>query len=652
MLSERGMQIVEKLVENNAKPVTSKVLALGLGVSERSVKTYIKEVSDFCDENGMKLERKPGIGFVANFTDEQIAQIEDMKKDKRTVLSKNQRMSYIMFILLSGWDTYTLALFSDELNVSKKVISDDIDCVAERLQKHNITVNRVAGHGVFVTGDEFSIRKALKKYCVFPIGNHKITKPIDYRLSVLDESICVNNFGRDNFERAIQTVEAIEKEYNIVYTDYSFKACVKYLCIQLLRVRMGHLLKENIAECEEYINEEITNKAVEELEKIGKIELNDVEKHYVDIIFASAAMQRAEVEFEQFHNEGFYDLSDKVCDEMLEYMSEILNINFVENDLLVNSLKAFLPASFIRTKYGIEISNPFLYDVKEMYSGIFATTFTLSKFYEKYCHASPTEHEMSFLALYFGGAMHRNQKNVKAILIGTSGVAAASIVAGKIEDKIEEVKIVSILSSEKIAEIDEYEFDIVLSMLPGFEYEDKVVNISPLVSNNDIKKIKDACFEYMTNSIADNYELYSVIDRKYISVVSKKMTKAEILKAASDKLVEDGYFTEDFYSDVMQREEISSTAIGNKTAIPHGKSKNVLKPIVYIIKVNYEIDWGEDNVDIIFLLALNFDNINTTKMFFADLSRFLNSESKIQRIRKSNNEMEIEKSIMSDLHWS
>ena len=47
----------------------------------------------------------------------------------------------------------------------------------------------------------------------------------------------------------------IEKEYNIVYTDYSFKACVKYLCIQLLRVRMGHLLKENIDEYEEYYTE-------------------------------------------------------------------------------------------------------------------------------------------------------------------------------------------------------------------------------------------------------------------------------------------------------------------------------------------------------------------------------------------------------------
>ena len=38
------------------------------------------------------------------------------------------------------------------------------------------------------------------------------------------------------------------------------------------------------------------------------------------------------------------------------------------------------------------------------------------------------------------------------------------------------------------------------------------------------------------------------------------MTKAEILKAASDKLVEDGYVTEDFYSDVMQREQNSNPA--------------------------------------------------------------------------------------------
>ena len=96
MLSERGIQIIEKLIENNRTPITSKTLAFYMGVSERSVKTYMKEVSDFCREHGMILERKPGIGFVADFTDEQIEKVNDFKRDQKIVMSKKQRMSYIM----------------------------------------------------------------------------------------------------------------------------------------------------------------------------------------------------------------------------------------------------------------------------------------------------------------------------------------------------------------------------------------------------------------------------------------------------------------------------------------------------------------------------------------------------------------------------
>ena len=85
MLSERSLQILEKLIDNNRTPITSKTLALYLGVSERSVKTYIKEVSDFCKEQGMTLERKPGIGFVADFSENQIEQVSAMKRDNGNV---------------------------------------------------------------------------------------------------------------------------------------------------------------------------------------------------------------------------------------------------------------------------------------------------------------------------------------------------------------------------------------------------------------------------------------------------------------------------------------------------------------------------------------------------------------------------------------
>ena len=51
----------------------------------------------------------------------------------------------------------------------------------------------------------------------------------------------------------------------------------------------------------------------------------------------------------------------------------------------------------------------------------------------------------------------------------------------------------------KIDCIDDYEFDIVLSMFPNFKYNDKVVYISPIVSKTDEKNIKDACFETLSH---------------------------------------------------------------------------------------------------------------------------------------------------------
>ena len=127
MLSEKGLLIIEKLAEHNNELVTSKALAASTGMSERSVKTYLKEVADFCEQNSMTLDRKPGKGMKPCFSDAQIGKILDVAGRKSAAVSQKKRQNYISYILLSGWDTYTYAAFSEELNVSKNVIMDDIN---------------------------------------------------------------------------------------------------------------------------------------------------------------------------------------------------------------------------------------------------------------------------------------------------------------------------------------------------------------------------------------------------------------------------------------------------------------------------------------------------------------------------------------------
>ena len=43
----------------------------------------------------------------------------------------------------------------------------------------------------------------------------------------------------------------------------------------------------------------------------------------------------------------FEEKNKEICEEMLEYLSEILNINLLDNELLRTSLEGFIPAQLL-----------------------------------------------------------------------------------------------------------------------------------------------------------------------------------------------------------------------------------------------------------------------------------------------------------------
>lgn len=656
MLSERGLAIIEKLIENNRKPITARALAISLGVSERSVKTYIKEVSDFCAKKGLVLNRKPGIGFEADFTDEQIGELQKQVDNRDVSMSRQQRINYIAYILLSGWDTYTVALFSEELSVSRNVINEDIKHLESELEAFKISVTKTAGHGISISGDEFSIRKALRHMCRFPVENKVVEDFYDHRISREESSLWANNFSRKNYGDSVDIIHFIEEKYHILYTDYSVQMLAEYMTIQLYRIKNGHVLGSHVNVREKSgdmhtqdavydVRENITADIVEKISRLTECKLSQGESDYIQILLQSATLQ-----------EGGADcLTDEesvtFANELLHYLSQIMGMKLVENELLKTSIESFVPSSLTRTRYGIEVTNPFLQDITEMYSGIFATCFTLSRIYEKYTGNMPSDHEIAFIALLVGGALHRTPQSIRAILIGTAGIAAANIVAAKIENRIPNIDIVAILSSEKINSLDEYEYDIVLSMIPGQMSDDRIVQISPIVSQKDEKLIRDKCAELRSDYGVDKNEFGKLIGADNIIFIEKKISKKELLKEACGGLIDGGYVSKSFLKDVLERENVESTAIGSGIAIPHGKAENVIRPQICVVKLAEPLNWGNMKVDVIFLLALNFENMITTKAFFRDFTRVLSEEESLNAIRGTHGSKELEGVLKAKLHW-
>lgn len=654
MLSEKGLLIIEKLAEHNNDLVTSKALAASTGMSERSVKTYLKEVADFCEQNSMTLDRKPGKGMKPCFSDAQIGKILDVAGRRSAAVSQKKRQNYISYILLSGWDTYTYALFSEELNVSKNVIMDDINELDAELLLYGIKVHRTAGYGIYATGSELDIRKAMRHFCRYPISDKQVIKTDDHRLSRRAAEVIANNFRSVNLSMAVDMIHHVERRFDIIFTDYTFQMLAEYIAIALFRVDVEKELKSGEQEQQVQKNgfimtehENMAKEAAGFLERHHGISLSQPEIMYLAMLFSCAEGQnRVVMSCEE---------ALSIEDEMIVYLSNLLAANLIENELLRESMRSFLPGSIARTHFGIEIDNPFLSDITQSYASLFTVCFTVSRYYEKYTGAMPSENEIAFIALQVGGALHRNPMTVRAVLIGAAGYATGSIIAGKIENRVPDVRIVSILSSDRIEHMDEYDCDLILSTIDtqaDIHKDMRFLYVSPLISAQDEKNIRNKCFELMTGQSAEVSEFSQMLTEEFIIFEKKAKNRKDVLKRACQLLINKGIVQSEFARDVLEREKVEATAVGCNIAIPHGKPEHVNRCQILVIRLDKPIEWGERMADMIFLLAINFDSVNTTKAFFHDFTKLLNENGATDRLREAASPHELCAAIRKELGWN
>lgn len=654
MLSEKGLLIIEKLAEHNNELVTSKALAASTGMSERSVKTYLKEVADFCEQNSMTLDRKPGKGMKPCFSDAQIGKILDVAGRRSAAVSQKKRQNYISYILLSGWDTYTYALFSEELNVSKNVIMDDINELDAELLLYGIKVHRTAGYGIYATGSELDIRKAMRHFCRYPISDKQVIKTDDHRLSRRAAEVIANNFRSVNLSMAIDVIHHVERRFDIIFTDYTFQMLAEYIAIALFRVDVEKELKSGEQEQQVQKNgfimtehENMAKEAAGFLDRHHGISLSQPEIMYLAMLFSCAEGQnRVVMSCEE---------ALSIEDEMIVYLSNLLAANLIENELLRESMRSFLPGSIARTHFGIEIDNPFLSDITQSYASLFTVCFTVSRYYEKYTGAMPSEDEIAFIALQVGGALHRNPMTVRAVLIGAAGYATGSIIAGKIENRVPDVRIVSILSSDRIEHMDEYDCDLILSTIDtqaDIHNDMRFLYVSPLISAQDEKNIRNKCFELMTGQSAEVSEFSQMLSEEFIIFEKKAKNRKDVLKRACQLLINKGIVQSEFARDVLEREKVEATAVGCNIAIPHGKPEHVNRCQILVIRLDKPIEWGERMADMIFLLAINFDSVNTTKAFFHDFTKLLNENGATDRLREAASPHELCAAIRKELGWN
>lgn len=91
----------------------------------------------------------------------------------------------------------------------------------------------------------------------------------------------------------------------------------------------------------------------------------------------------------------------------------------------------------------------------------------------------------------------------------------------------------------------------------------------------------------------------SILNKQNILLNQKVNSKEEAIKTAGQILVDQGYVSNEYIAEMLKREEITSTYMGNYLAIPHGTEQAkaaVLHSGLSVVQVPEGVDFGNSNI--------------------------------------------------------
>ncbi|WP_333649342.1 BglG family transcription antiterminator [Lacrimispora sp.] len=637
MLSDKANRILKILVLNNNEPITVKMLGICLDMSERSVSTYLKEVSDFCEKHHITYVSKRGSGVYLELSEAESCALRNFSEP--SYYDAEYRISYIKQILLEGWENYTISLLSEELFTSKYIIGSDLDLAEAWFKEYGLTFIRKSKRKLSIEGNEWNRRRAIisnersKKNRIKAVSQTEYDKRLDGLSAAMLENYC----GSEICKRICQAIGGFEDKAGGRFVDYSFIMLVEYLCVQYERIRTGkHISDQELGGS--YPGESASGHMgilISNLESALGVTLGSGERDYLYILLAGAEFQQDEEEkkreFLLVSRQSVHEISGRI----LMYLSGVSGLKLYQDECLCSGLEFFVHRCMIRTKFGLEICNPFLEEIKKSYSAIFTTCFSLGSYIREDAGNMPSEHEIAFLTLLIGGSIIRMDKKTRAVLIGAGSLLLAEMTAKKIEQRVPWISVIAVLPMDCACQVKQLDCNLVITTIPGYELELPTVYATPVISDRDVLKLQKAVNQLYADRLGhtDPFSLADYFKPEFILLDVESAPKERLIQMGCSILEREHYVTSEYCKEVLRRESISSTEIGNGVAIPHGIENTIRKPAVFIIRLKNKMDWGNGLVDIIFILALNFNDIGVTRKFFNLFYEKAGNEETVELIR-------------------
>jgi transcriptional antiterminator len=654
---DRCAKIVQILIQET-QPITSEQLANKLTVSNRTVRNDLEKVESYLSEiGGVTLNKKPRVGIWLDATEESKQMIlSDLRRGSVYVepYSALERQRFIIKKLMQTDELLTMQMLADELFVSRVTVHKDLDGVEQWLKKYDLKLLRKQNYGIEIVGKENDWRKAATALLIEfrKTGSKSIeeTEEIYHRLNP-DDLVHIKELIPDmGFKEIEEILVKAEKKMTYPISDEAFVALLIHIAISLERIKSGKDIKmptKQLSGLKNYSEFQVATWVAGELEKVLGIKMPVSEIGYITLHFLGAKIlgpSEKVSDSDEIVNTIEPDIVE-LTKEIILLVQNILGVDFSNDHALFTGLALHLRTTVRRLKYGLSLRNPLLSEIKDKFPSIFGASWATSILFEKKFGIRITEEEIGYLTIHIGAALERMKSPARAIVVCSSGIGTSQLVVSRLEKRVRNLEIVAVSSVHDVEKYSKDDYDFIISTIP-FNFPGKpVLYADVFITDENIKTINRYISNFKSKAkifdVNEDNSEKKLFDKDFIFNKIKFENKDEIIRYMGKKLLEAGFVEKGFIDSALKREKLTSTAVGIGVAIPHGETKYVKKPLIACAVLQKPVDWSGCKVEIVFLLALDFETGSQTRKFFKKFYSLLDDERILENLKRAEDREEI-----------
>ncbi|GAA1487952.1 BglG family transcription antiterminator [Brachybacterium sacelli] len=619
-------RVLGALVEAGADPVGADVLSRRLGVSTRSVRTYISRLNR---EHGRDVVSSSHEGYAIDHA-ALAAAGEGTPAPGRRVLSPGERLSSLLRSLVTaddGADAYELA---EELRVSDSTLEADLTKCRALLMLHQLTLER-HGPSLRICGTESAKRRLVRQ--IMTDAARSRTQFVSVRELAIEASEPSLLTFREGLTRLLA-------DLGLLATENSQHAILAHVAVMVGRVRQGHELESPEASpTGDELRHVAARRIAELVESTFELRLPAGEEDYLVGLLdenttpedlSLVVTERLAAPEDVDHVAVVRQIVDQVGEN---YLIDLDNERFI-GFLSVHARNLVRRAhrrqsAHIPIGQSIKDTHPLIYEI-----GIF-----IARRLELALGIEIRADEIGLISFHVGSHFENvyvREQGVRIALISPTYLDLQDSARALLQSTIAgfgEIELVAVDEAELSQGLPGP--DLIVSTVPLIGLPQTVdrplVQVGALPSAQDLERVRQVVLEISQDKRRARVgsTLVNLIEPQlYLDLTAT--TRDEVLAEMAEALGRAGVVDGEFHRGVLEREAMATTSLGSGVAIPHSMIMGAHASSIAVFVPHEPIDWGGDQVSLVAMMAFSKDSREEFGELFESLIRVLSKPRNVE----------------------